>query len=116
MKFVKVGTENWVEGKGYSKNLLLDSIDLISNKSLVQVIKIKAGDYVDNHYHKETTEIFYGLSGSGIFIINDKKFVFAKDDLLICEKGEVHATENPNNTDWIYLAVKTDNKEDTYWN
>lgn len=115
MKFIKAGIKNWIEGEGYSKNLLLDNIDLISSKSLVQIIKIKSGNHVDNHFHRTTTEIFYGLLGNGIFTIEDKDFTFGAGDLLICEKNEVHSVKNSTDEDWLYLAVKTDNKSDTFW-
>ena len=115
MKFIKSGKGNWIQSRAYSKRILLDKINLLSNNALVQIIRIKPHDVVADHFHKRTTEIFYGLSGSGTFIINGNEIIFAKGDLLICEQGEIHATRNPHNENWEYLAVKSDNKDDTYW-
>lgn len=118
MKFIKADQGTKVEGKGYTKDVYVKGVDLISNKALVQMIIHEPHATADDHYHKTTTEIFYFLEGKGIFIINNKEIECEPGDILICEPNEVHATRNLDQK-WKYLAFKTDRTDtennDSYW-
>lgn len=116
MKFIKSGQGKLIEGRGYKKNVFVNGINLISNKALVQMIIINPNDVAPDHYHKKTTEVFYFLEGSGVFIVNDQEYKCFPGDILICESNEVHSTRNETNEVWKYLAFKTDIPEgDSYF-
>ena len=61
MKTIRSNQKEWLENKGYSKKILLDDENLKSG-SLVQEIKIKAGEKAGEHYHQKQTEVFYFLN------------------------------------------------------
>ena len=108
-----------VEGDGYKKDVFVKGVDLISNKALVQMIIIDPHEIATDHYHKKTTEIFYFMEGTGVFIVDAKEYECFPGDILICEANEMHSTRNESDQTWKYLAFKTDNSDleggDSIW-
>ena len=115
MKFIKANSGKIIEGKGYDKEILIKDIDLISSTALAQLIVIKPKTTVADHYHKESTEIFYFLTGSVTFNIEGQKVFCEPGDLLVCEKNEIHEVTNESNYNVRYLAIKTQGEKDTFW-
>lgn len=116
MKFIKNGTSELIHGEGYDKEVLVEKVDLLSNNALVQYIIMKPHSKVVPHYHEKTTEIFYFLEGEGEFNIEGEVVKPKTGDVLVCEVGETHSTDNNSDSQWKYLAFKTHNdKNDLFW-
>lgn len=115
MKFIKKDSGTIIDGNGYSKEILAKDIDMISNQALAQIIRINPGDVAPNHYHKNTTEIFYFLEGSVDFKIDDQSFICNPGDLLICNQNEKHEVTNRSENIAKYIAFKTQCEDDTSW-
>lgn len=116
MKIVKSQNKEWIEKEGYSKKIFLDETDLNVQGSLVQEIKIKAGQTANSHYHQKQKEIFYFLTKAGYWIINGEKMIFEIGDVLVIEPFDKHTVVNDTLLDYIYLAFKIDyDSKDIYW-
>ncbi|MEA3453161.1 MAG: cupin domain-containing protein [Patescibacteria group bacterium] len=116
MKYIKSVDKNWIEKKGYSKKIFFDENDLNFPGSLVQQIKIKAGETAGVHYHKKQTEIFYFFNGNGYFIVNGKRIDLEEGDTLVIEPNDKHSVVNEGEEDFIYIAFKLNyHPEDSYW-
>lgn len=116
MKIIKSGSKTWLEKPGYSKKILLDEKDLGQFGSLMQEIKIKAGETAKEHFHKKQTEVFYFSNNNGYWIVNGEKITPDVGDVLIIEPFDKHATISNDKTDYVYLAVKFNyDPDDFYW-
>ena len=116
MKYITKEQAELREGKGYSKLVFAENVDMESSKSLVQMIIMGPNTRVESHYHEKTTEIFYFLSGSGRFVIDGTTFEPETGSVLICEPNEKHYTINESDTAWKYMAFKTyQGAGDTTW-
>lgn len=116
MKIVRSADKGWQDKDGYSKKIFLDEDDLHHPGSLVQEIKIKAGESAKPHHHKVQTEIFYFLTENGYWIINGQQMDFRIGDVLVIEPGDKHAVINDSAQDYIYLAFKIKYEpNDLYW-
>lgn len=116
MKTIRSNQKEWLENKGYSKKILLDDENLKSG-SLVQEIKIKAGEKAGEHYHQKQTEVFYFLNNFGYWLINGEKYQFEAGDILIIEPNDIHAVINESSQDYLYLAIKYnyEDSSDSFW-
>ena len=116
MKIIKSTQKEWMENKGYSKKILLDC-ESLKTGSLIQEIKIKAGERAGEHYHKKQTEVFYFLNNFGYWIVNGEKHEFEAGDILIIEPNDKHIVVNESDKDYIYLAIKYNYEDgnDSFW-
>jgi quercetin dioxygenase-like cupin family protein len=107
----------WIEGKGYWKNILLRARDLNTEGTLVQRVRIDPKSVVAPHYHRSCTEVFHIVHGSGTMIIDDVEIYMVPGDTLTCTPGEIHATRNDSaDTAFEYVVFKTNVVEDdSYW-
>jgi quercetin dioxygenase-like cupin family protein len=116
MKKINKNDGVWIRKAGYSKKVFLDDKELGKPGIFFQQLKIKPGQIAKNHYHKKQTEIFYFLNNKGYFVVNGKKIVVKKGDILVIEPGDEHEVVNNSKEDFLYLAFKFDvDSEDFYW-
>lgn len=117
MKIINQEEKDWLEREGYSKKALVTKDDLKSKSNIfVQIVKNEPHTNVKPHYHKQTIEIFYILSGSGIFFINNDKNRRKPGDVILCEPGDVHGVINDTDEDFLTLVFKINPTEnDNYW-
>jgi len=117
MKYIPAEKRNWVEGQGYTKNILLKGVeDLHCEGALVQLLTIQPNATVPPHYHKKGLEVFYIIKGRGSMTINDEVIHLHEGDTLTCEPGEVHSAENPYDEPFEYIIFKTNwEAEDSIW-
>ena len=112
MKFVKWSEKNWDDKVGYSKKILLSDLDIWTKWVHVQEVKIKAHEVAKAHYHKIQTEMFYFLTDNWYRIVNWEKIQPKVWDVLMIKPDDVHEVVNETDTDYIYLAFKTDYAQD----
>ncbi|MCD4740650.1 cupin domain-containing protein [archaeon] len=115
MKLVKENQKEWQDRKGYSKKILYSVQDIPKNTNQLQKMKIPKGNTIANHYHKNTSEIFYCIKGKAVFSIEGNDFEFTKGDAALCEAGEKHEVKQVLE-DLHFLTFKINQKEnDTVW-
>ncbi|MFA5748137.1 MAG: cupin domain-containing protein [Candidatus Absconditabacterales bacterium] len=115
MKLVSSENKEREDKQGYSKKILLDDKELNNPGSLVQMIKIKAGETAESHHHKIQTEIFYLLNENGYWIVNGEEIHPKVGDTLVIEPNDKHTVISSKTQDYIYLAFKINyDKDDLY--
>ena len=78
----------------------------------VNFIETRANQVRGNHYHKETRELFFIVSGEIEVVIDDLnsgehgEFVFSKGDVFIIEPYEVHTFRTRTDAQWINMLSK----------
>jgi quercetin dioxygenase-like cupin family protein len=68
------------------------------------------GQMVEEHKHDTMYEVFYIQSGKAEFIINNKKILVEKDQVITIEPKELHSQNNPfvEPVTWLYFGVAVD--------
>jgi mannose-6-phosphate isomerase-like protein (cupin superfamily) len=78
----------------------------------VNFIETRADQVRGNHYHKETRELFFIVSGEIEVVIDDlnsgkhSEFSFSKGDVFIIEPYEVHTFRTRTDAQWINMLSK----------
>lgn len=61
------------------------------------------------HQHSDTFEILFVRSGTGVYIVDEKRYSIRKGDLILCNAGTLH-DEDPTFSDNLYtLSVASTN-------
>ena len=117
MKYIPAESRNWIEGKGYKKNILLKGMeDLHSQGALVQLLTIEPNTAVPPHYHEKGLEVIYILKGRGMMTIGDEVVHLHEGDTLTCEPEEIHSAENPYDEPFELIVFKTNwENDDSIW-
>jgi quercetin dioxygenase-like cupin family protein len=116
MRYIKPADKEWQEREGYSKKIFLDDKELDFPGALVQEIKIEAGETAANHHHEKQTEVFFFLNSVGHFVVDGKKIVPEKGDVLVIEPGDRHEVVNKSDEDYLYMAFKLNyDQDDLVW-
>lgn len=70
----------------------------------------KPGQAVEMHKHNTMYEVFNVIKGKAEFIVNDKRIIVKKGDVITIEAGEMHSQSNPFKKDvtWLYFGIATD--------
>jgi quercetin dioxygenase-like cupin family protein len=88
---------------------LVPNIGTLRSKMLVVTpdgtIAVQAGN-VPKHYHQDSNEIQYVISGSGTFWLGNEQRQIHPGDLIIIPKGTVHAGAVPTSGEFKVLAIK----------
>ena len=81
----------------------------------VNFIETAAGQVRGNHYHKETRELFFIISGEIEIVVEDLRsgahheMTVTKGDVFIIEPYELHTFRTKTNAQWInMLSVSVD--------
>lgn len=71
---------------------------------------LKPDHSIPLHKHDTMYEVFYILKGRVLFVINEKRVVATKNDVISIEPGELHAQKNPfsNPVTWLYFGIAID--------
>lgn len=114
MRLIRARERRLVEGKGYSKKVLLTSEQIGLAGALLQEVSFQPGENVPSHHHSVQTEIFYALTEVR-FEINGEEVILQPADIMICEPGDRHG--NPHIPfEMRILVLKIDYREDdTIW-
>ncbi|KHC91433.1 hypothetical protein Mc24_05150 [Thermotoga sp. Mc24] len=93
-------------GKGEVEMTHLLSKEIMHNKArLFAKMKLSPGSSVGLHKHEGEFEIYYILSGEGVFHDNGKDVPIKAGDVCFTDSGESHSIENTGDTDLEFLAV-----------
>lgn len=81
-----------------------------------QIVRFPPRASIGEHWHKKTCELFFVESGCGFAVINKQKIDLAPGDILLCEPGDHHAFNNPNDEDLVLLDFKINaGEDDIFW-
>ena len=107
MKFMPPSTENWIQGRGYKKQILLAESDLHCAGTLVQLVVIDPHSEVPFHRHRKMTEVFHIIEGTGSMTVAGTTFDLGPGDTLTTEPNELHNAINSSDVPLKYIVFKT---------
>lgn len=67
--------------------------------------RFEPGQYGPKHVHEKEVEVYYGLRGEGLVVIDDTEYTLRPDTLLYIRPGAYHETKNTGEEDFEFLAV-----------
>jgi quercetin dioxygenase-like cupin family protein len=79
-------------------------------------LSFAAGDRVEEHVHRESDEIFYGIAGRGRIVVEGETVEIGPGDLLFISGGERHTVEVDESAPEpfvIFAAVSPNSQGDT---
>lgn len=98
--------ENLLNGKGtVSITHVFRANELKANTDVFARLHIPAGASIGFHRHVDDEEVFYVLSGRGIFADNGTKREIGPGDALLTGDGAGHAIENTGEEPLELIAV-----------
>ncbi len=107
--------EEWIDRGSYRKKILADQETLGKGK-LIQIVEIKPGETVKPHKHGNTEETFHIQEPAGKIEINGETIDTEKNQIIICEPGDVHKVINNTEETLRILVMKKNYEEnDTEW-
>lgn len=89
------------------KRMLLKAGDYPNIQSFGRAV-FEAGQQTSPHVHPDMTEVFFILSGKGVFHTNEESIAVEPDDCISIPSGTVHWQENPYDEplEVLYFGVK----------
>ena len=94
--------------ESYRTCLFVDEIDLNCMGSEVQMVEFSKGKFA--HYHKEKTEFFMFLSGTGTAIVDGKEIILKTGTRLLIKPGMKHAFVNNSEIPLKAIMFKTNSQ------
>jgi mannose-6-phosphate isomerase-like protein (cupin superfamily) len=85
------------------REILSPANSSLFNQSLAEAIVV-SGKATDEHYHKETEEIYYVIRGRGLMKIGDEKREVNEGDGIVIEPGMKHKIWNKSDVDLVFLC------------
>ena len=93
-------------GKGH---LILEPIagpDILKDKCRLYVkATLEKGCSMGIHQHKGDGEIYYILSGKGLYTDNDTTYEMKAGDAAFCKNGDRHGIENIGDEDLVFMGL-----------
>ncbi len=86
---------------------LIGRVENITEQCSVAYIELEPGKEALQHYHPETEEIFYILSGHGKVILNDQHSEIKTGDCIFVPRGARHQLINTGRNKLVFLAICT---------
>ena len=77
---------------------------------LLSPIVLNRGCGIGNHVHEGETEVFYCVSGEGVYDDNGTEHVMQAGDISSTGNGEYHSIRNEKDEPLVLLAVITTEK------
>lgn len=93
------GTIEWINIDRFQKNKIGMNIGLV---------KLKVNSYMQSHIHYDS-QFLYFLEGTGVCIVNEKKYIVKKGDLFTWPAGVVHEMENTGKEELVHIMVSNPN-------
>lgn len=89
------------------KFLFFNNDELESSITQIAIGKLNAQEIVPFHIHESMEEVFFILSGEGIFIIGDKHFNICKNCCIRVPSGFSHSIKAETDLQFYYFGVAT---------
>ncbi len=94
------------DGKGdFYGFLLMEGDEFTGAARVYNMMHMLPNCKLGYHPHDGETEVFYIVSGKGIFTDDDKEFDVEAGDVLLTGTGHGHALENKGNEELVYAAL-----------
>lgn len=85
------------------RELLAHRNSSIRHQSLAEAL-VPAGVRTQPHYHPQTEEIYYILSGTGVMYLANESRAVGPGDAIPIPPEQIHSIENPGTVDLVFLC------------
>ena len=83
-----------------------DTLDAMSSHCRLYVkATLEKGCSMGVHQHKGDGEIYYVLSGKGLYTDNDTTYEMGPGDAAFCKNGNRHGIENIGEEDLVFMGL-----------
>lgn len=114
--FIPRANDNWSQGNGYRKQVLLTDSDLDCPGTLVQLVVIEPHTEVPFHHHEKMTEVFRIIEGHGAMTLSGKTYDLSPGDTLTTHPFQSHNAVNDSDVPLRYVVFKTNCTDgDSVW-
>lgn len=86
-------------------NILLKADEFFNKGRLFNHCTLHPGEAIGVHPHNNEFEVYYILSGKGLYNDNGTEKVITTGDLTICYSGEKHGLKNDSDEDLTFIAL-----------
>ena len=95
------------ERRGMERGILhhLINEEEIKHMRFFSHVTMRKGEVVDYHIHEGEYEIYYIISGEGIYTYNNEETVVSKGAVTYCPSGDSHGIKNVSDTPLEFVAV-----------
>lgn len=93
------------DGTAIVTSLIAGPEELNGKGRLFNRVHLNPGSSIGYHIHEQDAELFYILSGSGVYSDNGTKVEVRAGDLAICETGHGHSIANTGEDALEFIAV-----------
>jgi mannose-6-phosphate isomerase-like protein (cupin superfamily) len=87
------------------KFLFFNNKELESSLTQIAIGKLNAQEVVPFHFHESMEEVFFILSGEGIFSIGEKHFNISKNCCIRVPSGFPHSIKAETDLQFYYFGV-----------
>lgn len=93
------------------KELIMDRVHHLINEEEIKHTKffshvfLGVGDEVKYHEHHGEYEIYYLLTGEGVYSDNGEESIVKKGDVTFCANGKGHGLKNTGNETLEFIAL-----------
>jgi len=94
---------------------LLDSANAPVQKQSLAEARVPAGTSIERHYHKESEEFYYILSGSGRMEIDGEEREVGPEDAILIPAGAWHTLAAKEDLVFLCCCAPPYRHEDTYF-
>jgi quercetin dioxygenase-like cupin family protein len=116
MRRIFVDEAEWVNGRGYRKQVVADTAVLAAPGAFAQVVEMEPGEIIPDHVHQSSREFYVVLNGRCQLTVNGINHHLKPGDMLLMEPGDVHHLDNDGGELFRLLVFKTNaTTEDTIW-
>lgn len=96
-----------VDAKPFRKRTLYSESDLESRGATVQRVIVKAGARVDEHAHRQTTEVYCVVRGKARLVIDGKEYTASPGQVFLARPGDRHSLETIGDEDTELIMFTT---------
>lgn len=106
LKFSPQITEHAKDGKGFLiMEPVLSEKELGNKCKLFSKVTLKPGCSMGYHKHEGNGEVYYILSGEGLYNDNGELKKIGAGDITWCPDGSAHGLENTGSVDLVFMAL-----------
>lgn len=105
LKVTKERLEGSTSGSVLTFTDLCSFVETNKNPGLFSVVEVQPGDQVDYHIHEGEFEIYYILSGSGLYNENGKETQIYPGTVTYNPSGNSHSFKNNGSEKLVFIAL-----------
>lgn len=92
-------------GETIMTKLLSGAEEMNGKGRMFNLMTLKPGRTIGEHTHEGDSEVFYFLSGEGVYNDNGTLVTVKPGDVALCKSGELHSLANNGTEDLVFVAL-----------